>query len=161
MQMKRMMTVAALSLLAATGAQLGAAAPASAHLKGWAAPEVSYVKGNVFADGDAASVRAKYRCAPETEMTHLWVSVKQGGDGDLTAEGSGATAKAWYDTNMVEGEPEVVCDGRWQTVDVPIAKHAHKSQLERGEAYVQFCLYTMKGEDMQFASVNRWSTVKP
>lgn len=153
-------TTTVLASAALLGLQLASAAPASAgYGKTWEAPEVSYTKGNVFAFGDRAEVRAKYRCAPGTEGTHVWVSIKQG-PGDLTAEGSSAIAKAHYDTNVEGFSEEVVCDGEWQRLSVPVVRHQAKGQLERGEAYVQFCFYAFKGEEVHSATLNRSAMVK-
>jgi len=112
--------------------------------------------------GDSAFVTAKCRCSPATEATHLWVSVKQGG-ADLDGEGSGGRATSWYDTNVTTGgeyEIPVTCDGTWQHQTVEVARYAHKQALQRGTAYVQFCLYTIEGEDFLSASSNGWEKVK-
>ena len=139
------------------------AAPAGAAVS-TGAPEVQWVNQNVRVVGDSAFVTAKLRCSPATEMTHLWVSVKQGGT-DLEGEGSGERAQAWYDTNVARGEEgaeiPVTCDGTWQHQTVEVVRYAGKRALERGPAYVQFCLYTAEGEQFFGASRNVWGTAKP
>ena len=159
--MKKSITVAA-----ATVALLVPAAPASAAVS-TGAPEVARVNNNVRVVGDSAFVTAKYRCSAATEMTHLWVSVKQGGIG-LDGEGSGGTADSWYDTNVARGgtpeepgpEIAVTCDGTWQHQTVEVQRYADKRALERGSAYVQFCLYTIEGENFYGATDNSWAKVK-
>ncbi|WP_121194226.1 hypothetical protein [Motilibacter peucedani] len=156
----RTRTLLALGAATLLGAQLaGATSASAASVKPWKAPEVSYTKGNVFAHGDSAEVRAKYRCSPGTEMTHVWVSVKQG-PGDLTQEGSSAIAKAYYDTNVAGTEPVLTCDGKWKFLTTTVLRHTDKDALQAGEAYVQFCLYAGRGEVVEGASYNRMSTIK-
>jgi hypothetical protein len=157
----------ALAAAAATlAAPLIASAPVSAAVS-TGAPEVAWVNPNVRVVGDSAFVTAKYRCSPATDATHLWVSVKQGGTG-LDGEGSGGTAQSWYDTNVTRGgtweepgpEIPVTCDGTWQHQTVEVQRYADKRPLERGAAYVQFCLYTIEGEEVLSATENRWATAK-
>jgi hypothetical protein len=143
-------------------APLGAVAPTAAAAATTGAPEVAWAANNVRVAGDSAFVTAKYRCAPETEMTHLWVSVKQGG-ADLEGEGSGGRAQSWYDTNVTTGgeyEIPVTCDGSWQHQTVEVRRYDGKGLLERGPAYVQFCLYTLTGEEFLSATDNSWAKVK-
>jgi len=153
---------------AATAAVASAATAAAGHAGvSTGAPEVAWVNTNVRVAGDSAFVTAKYRCSPATDATHLWVSVKQGGTG-LDGEGSGGTAQSWYDTNVTRGgtweepgpEIPVTCDGRWQHQTVEVQRYADKQPLERGAAYVQFCLYTIEGEQVLSATENRWATAK-
>jgi hypothetical protein len=122
------------------------------------------------ANPDVAYVKAKYRCTSD-RPAHLWVSVKQGGPA-LDTEGSSATARSWYDSHPGE-DPETdgpVCNGKWQTDTFAVQRHGamvagengwydHDAweQLEKGKAYVQFCLYV--GED-DGASLNRFLDVK-
>ena len=125
--------------------------------------EIKNTSNNVFVEGDTAYATGLYRCSSDVVMTHAWVSVKQDGE-DLEGEGSSRRARSHYDTNVTfpdELEPELVCNDVWQTVTVPMGRHAAKEALRRADAYLQFCLYAMgPGESMGAASLNTWVKVK-
>lgn len=83
------------------------------------APEVSWVNNNVIVtgrDGNQAALLAKYRCYGGRTGTHLWASVKQGGQA-LEGPGSSQRATSWYDTNyQYANDPAgqtINCDGHW------------------------------------------------
>ncbi|HUQ63923.1 MAG TPA: hypothetical protein VM121_09220 [Acidimicrobiales bacterium] len=135
---------------------LGLAAPAQAADP---PPEVRFVATSVIVRPNArnvAYVTGSYRCYGGQPI-HLWVSVKQGGP-DPTAEGSGATSTAWYDTNAIE-PPPVICDGQWHAVFVPVGRHFNKGQLQAGAAWVQFCLVAPGGDFGIVASNSKWVNV--
>lgn len=126
-------------------------------------PEVLYVAPRVITtpfNPDEALVIGVYRCFGG-QADHLWVSVKQGGP-DPTAEGSGATSTAWYDTNIA-GEPVTICDGRYHSAVVPVGRYPNKAELSRGEAWIQFCLVapdpTGQSDFGIVASQSEWATV--
>lgn len=153
--------------------KLAAVGLASVALSTFAAPaavaagtpiiEVQRTSNNVFVEGDSAFVTGKYRCSSDVVATHVWVSVKQGGDGDLTGHGSSAIARSMYDTNVsFEGvEPELTCNGTWQQLRVELGRLADKEALERGTGWLQFCMYAQTADgEMAGASENRWAQVK-
>lgn len=126
------------------------------------APEVAFVHDNVVVSADRAeaTVLAKYRCFGGEEGTHLWVSIKQGGE-DLEGPGSSARARAWYDTNYQYAEDPagqtLPCDGRWHATRFTVKLVEGKELLERGSAWVQFCAFDNRGN---LASVNSWKPVR-
>lgn len=133
----------ALTSLAAMVATLVLAGPAGAQTAG--EPEVLFVAPVVIVNPqnpDTARIIGIYRCFGG-EPIHLWVSAKQGGP-DPSAEGAGATSRAWYDTNIIEPAP-VICDGRPHVAVVTIGRHPGQEQLTNGPAWIQFCLVTPEG----------------
>ncbi|HET7682676.1 MAG TPA: hypothetical protein VFK34_03295 [Marmoricola sp.] len=152
--------------IAITGSLLAlgtALAPVAANAEGdLPAPEVSFVHQNVIVTGahqDEATVLAKYRCYGGEEGTHLWVSVKQGDN--LEAEGSSQWATSWYDTNYQWAEnpagQTIDCDGRWHATRFTVKRVEGWGELERGSAWVQFCVYDSEG---RAGSFNGYKTVK-
>lgn len=143
----------------ATALAPASTAVAEADLPG---PEVAFVHDDVVvaADRAEASVLARFRCFGGEEGTHLWVSVKQGGE-DLEGEGSGGRSRAWYDTNFRWAEDPagqtLDCDGHWHATRFTVKRVDGKGLLERGSAYVQFCAFDNRGN---LASVNGWKTVR-
>lgn len=123
--------------LAVVGSGFAVAVPAVSAEQ---APEVLSVPAVVIVnprDPSTATIIGVYRCFGG-EPIHLWVSAKQGGP-DPTAEGSGATVDAWYDTNITPA-PEVNCDGRYHSVQVTVGQHPGQELLTSGRAWIQFCL---------------------
>lgn len=159
-------TFAALAGAVALVAPFAAAVP-GASAETYTAPEVASTF-NLHVKGDTAYVQGKYRCDDDTVMSHLWVSAKQG-DG-VTGEGTpGSAAAAWYDTNISRGGTEtepgpeipLTCDGDWHVARVALGRYPDKELLQAGgEAWVQFCLYTMDETGFMGTSSNRWLTVK-
>ena len=149
---------AAASLLALGTALVPAAAGAEEN----PGLEVSWVGDNVVVSADRAeaTVLAKFRCFGGEEGTHLWVSFKQDGE-NLEGEGSGARARAHYDTNYmwaeVEGGQTINCNGQWHTTKYTVKQVPGKGTLDRGAAWVQFCAFDTLGN---MASVNGWKTVR-
>ena len=153
----------------ATTAVLAAAPGSALAAKEPFADIISHVK--LQKDG-TATVRARYMCE---SSQHLWVSAKQNEDASvdpaLEGEGSSSAATAWMDTNdwvTVEGEAfpvssgdeQLVCDGRTHSqsieIDVPNAPWGSWDALQRGMAWVQWCII---GET-EFVTDQRWATVK-
>lgn len=138
---RKTMIAAGLALAAA----VAPSAPAFAH----SAPKPSFVEviGVVRqVDDSRALVHAKYRC---TGDPHVWVSVKQTADRKadprLAQEGSSQIAAAWSQTH----EADLDCDGRVHVDkflvhqdEVPegATEPVGFGVLERGKAWVQFCL---------------------
>ena len=150
MRSPRLLVVA----LLAAACSLTGMSPASAHTR---APEVGGVSSYVLAHGPRSqevTIRGSYRCWGDSSKMHLWVSAKQGGN-NLPGEGSGARAKAWYDTN-ISHDTAVVCNGRWQDVSVDLGKYPDKQYIQDKGAWVQFCLVSPQGI---VASKSRWSQV--
>ena len=165
--MKKLITVAlaATTVLAvAPGSALAAQEPF--------ADVVSHVK--LKKDG-TATVQARYMCEAST---HLWVSAKQTADGSvdpaLEEEGSSGAAAAWMDTNdwigagedafpVSSGDDVLVCDGRTHTqsvtIDVTNAPWGSWGALQRGMAWVQWCIVE-EAEEGEFVSDQRWVAVK-
>lgn len=142
-------------------ASLGGIATAGAAPK---AEPTAQVVGNVKMHEDgSATVKGHYIC-PEGDDWHLWVSAKQaeGGERDpaLEAEGSGARAHAWLESHPTT----YTCDGKWHTQKFTITNGGQGfGTLEKGEAWVQFCL--IKGgsetEPPEFFLVDqRWAKVR-
>jgi hypothetical protein len=117
-------------------------------------------------------VRGTYRCWGPSDEMHLWVSVKQGGP-DPTLEGSSATVKAWYDTNVSQ-DVRVKCDGKWHTRTVELGRQKLANYpddppntapsrklgyLKEGKGWLQFCLVPPSPTGDIFASKSRWVTV--
>lgn len=138
-----------------------------------AAPKAhATILGTVSVDGDEATVRARYICY---EATHLWVSAKQTADADrdpaLEGEGSSGAAANWMDTNVwgsmgpvSSGDAQLDCDGRKHTdtftISTSSAPWGSWGALERGLAWVQFCITPSEGEPSQeFVTAQRWVTV--
>jgi hypothetical protein len=159
--MKAATRVRALASALAMGGALTMAAPAQAQTN--PPPEVLFVAPRVIANRfspDTALVVGVYRCFGG-QADHLWVSVKQGGP-DPTAEGSGATSTAWYDTNIA-GEPTTICDGRYHAAVVPVGRYPNKARLTSGQAWIQFCLVAPDPSGQSdfgiVASQSEWATV--
>ena len=137
-------TAAALSLVPAADAAPGATNRAE-------------IIGVVKAGPDAtATVRARYTCE---DGFHLWVSAKQVADRSrnpiLEEEGSSQHAAGYLQNHPSPGT--FTCDGRWHTDTFTIDKSEQgKGRLERGHAWVQFCLV---GET-SFISESRWVHVR-
>lgn len=145
--------------LAATTALVPATALASDELP---EPEVEFVHQNVVvtgADKGSATVLAKYRCWGGEVGTHLWVSIKQGEN--LEAPGSSEWATSWYDTNYQWAEnpagQTIDCDGKWHATRFTVKRVDGWGQLEKGSAWVQFCVYDNHGGT---GSVNGYKTVR-
>ena len=159
MRVQAIVMAAALALPAAllTG-------PADAADATYRAPEVQWA-GNVHVDGGTATVLAKYRCwGGNNEATHLWVSLKQGGGiDDFTAEelsqmeGTSQIAEAWYDTN-VSGDTALNCNGKWQVQRYTVARAF--GTLERGSAFLQFCLFDSTSTETNFPQGFAYEYVK-
>jgi hypothetical protein len=152
-----------LAAAAAVASFVALAAPAGAQtVTDTQAPEVLYVPAVVVVNPttpDVAYVVGVYRCFGGSPI-HLWVSAKQGGP-DPSAEGAGATAAAWYDTNIIP-PPAVTCDGSYHAAFVPIGRHPGQGQLTSGQAWVQFCLVAPGPngeEDGIVASNSQFATV--
>ena len=167
--MRRSMLAAA-ATLALAGTALPAASASAADMP---APEIAWVGQHVVANGSDAYIQAKFRCYGGETGTHLWASVKQGGP-DPTAEGSGMTSDAWYDTNyQYANDPagqSIQCDGKWHVnrfvvrlVDQPFGSPYVSGTLKNGAAWVQFCVFDSSATDdnfpQGFASDSGWKTV--
>jgi hypothetical protein len=101
-------------------------------------------------------VRARYSCEPSANPPHLWVSVKQTADGTpnpaLLAEESGFNhvAATWLQSHPTN----LQCDGRPHVESFEVnalepgptqGSTVGYGHLVRGQAYVQFCLFTGEG----------------
>jgi hypothetical protein len=129
---------------------------------------VAWVK-QVQATGDQATVLAKYRCYGGDEGTHLWVSLKQGGDIDkysakklANMEGTSALARSWYDTNVVDPSTvTLTCDGTWQVQRYTLGRE--KGTLVKGRAFLQFCLFDSTadptGQDLSYGFAYKYKFV--
>jgi hypothetical protein len=146
------------SLLAVTAivaiACVGGIAPAGAVPAG---KSQAQVLGTVVTHDDGtASVKARYVCP---EGFHLWVSAKQAADARrdarLEGEGSSAVSAAWLQSHPAP--TEFTCDGKWHTGTFVIdTKEQGFGELQKGQAWVQFCLI---GENT-FLSESRWVHVR-
>jgi hypothetical protein len=149
--MKRLMVPFAAALLSLAAA-LPATAGATPGPVAPAAEIISHVK--TFAGGNAATVKARYVCP---EGFHLWVSAKQAADGKqdplLEGEGSSELSAAWLQNHPTA----FTCDGKWHTGTYQVDNFTEYGfgQLQRGVAWVQFCLV---GETT-FLSRSEWVKV--
>jgi hypothetical protein len=160
----RLLVVALLALaMSLTG--LSAASAGTDAYPGQA-PQIKSVYAYATVDSsnrEVARVRGTYKCFGGQPI-HLWVSVKQGGP-DPTAEGSSATVKAWYDTNVSQ-DVWVNCDGAWHTRTVRLERWETDFSgrplgfLKNGKAWLQFCLVAGDEENSLLASKSRWVTVR-
>jgi len=121
------------------------------------------VLGNVRIDANDATVAyvtARYVCnGGSTDESHLWVSVKQapsrGPDARLKEDESGfdGFAAAWSSSHR----NPVTCDGKWHVGTFTVDQvEFGVGSFERGQAYVQFCLF---GGDGAFVSSMRFSAI--
>ncbi len=159
MRMRMAMTAAVATL--AVG---GFGAPAVASEVRPAAPSADVVSvSRVYLDDGRPMVAGTYRCTGR--LTHLWVSVKQGGR-NLDQEGSGAKARSWYQRSW--DNKRVRCDGREHTEVYRLRPTGGDTgRLRAGRrAYVQFCLLTAnrpsgfgEGGNSSFASNMRYRRV--
>jgi hypothetical protein len=138
---------AALALpLVGVAGQTAAHADARARA-GYHHPKVAFVGHARALPGGRAQVLAVYRCWGGNQGTHLWVSLKQGGEiNDHTArelsqmEGTSELARAWYDTNPVDpSKVRINCNGVWHVHRYVVKRE--KGTLRAGRAFMQFCLF--------------------
>ena len=139
-------------------------APAEARADARAQPTASVISvSKVYLDNGKPMVAATYRCTGR--LSHLWVSSKQG-PGDLTQEGSGATARSWYQRTW--DNTKVVCNGKQQTALFKMRPTGDTGRVRADRrAYVQFCLLTAnrpsgfeEGGNSSFASNMRYRQVR-
>jgi hypothetical protein len=111
----------------------------------------------IVADDAQAWVYGTYKCSGGAGT--LWASIKQGGKGDLTAEGSSSTARSWYDAHIA-----LKCDGTFHVLKARVAKEPPNSghptrykNLYTGKAYVQWCVTV--GNSL-ISSDSRWHQVR-
>ena len=154
-----------LPILAAAAAALGlAAAPFGASAAPAGKSQAQVLGPVVVNDDGTATVRARYICQ---ESDHLWVSAKQMADGRpdaaLQQESSSAVAANWMQSHP---DPSTfTCDGTWRTGSFVIETADFGPQapdwgaLEKGQAWVQFCLLTTANEN-EFISDTRWIAVR-
>jgi hypothetical protein len=152
--MRRFTTLVAVTAMALMGA-------ASASAKGTSEESFSVgdatLLGPVHVRGAVADVHVRYSC---TFGDHIWVSVKQGANGEIdpsvSAEGSGfgGAAAVWWQSHR----NSFTCDGKrhvaWFTVDT-VEPGSH-GQLQNGWGWVQFCV--TEGEELSAIRME-WSRV--
>ncbi|MGY2702257.1 hypothetical protein ACVW2K_001841 [Nocardioides sp. HB32] len=139
--------VAALALSLVAAGQPHAGADVAGRAAAYHHPKVAFVGHARALPGGRAEVLAVYRCWGGNRGTHLWVSLKQGGQiDDHTAkelsqmEGTSELARAWYDTNPVAPRKvQINCNGRWQVQRYVVKRE--KGTLRAGRAFMQFCLF--------------------
>ena len=132
-----------LAPLAGVGLMIGlvaTAAPALANQPGKTSDEIVGVVRLLSAK--TAEVQVRYDCQAPAE--HLWVSVKQTAHGTadpaLADEGSSSIATAWSQSHA--DVQNLICDGRTH-VGRFLVDQAEQGfgTLQKGDAYVQFCLF--------------------
>jgi hypothetical protein len=135
-----------LAPLAGVGLMIGLVAGASPALANQPGTTSDQVVGVVrLLSPTTALVQARYTCTQGTEeQMHLWVSVKQtaGGTADprLAEEGSSSIATAWSQSHA--GVADLVCNGRTHVGRFLVDQTEQGfGTLQRGDAYVQFCLF--------------------
>ncbi len=108
-------------------------------------------------DSETAVVQVRYSCTGGPEELALWVSVKQSANGSanpaLAVEGSGyeGRATAWSQTHAAVAD--LRCDGKTHVGRFTVEREEYGyGALQRGRAYVQFCLFdaTTVGEEGPF-----------
>lgn len=133
MKKRHLLAAMAIALAIPLGSAFGAGATPQGKTQ-------AQVVGPVQLNGDGtASVTARYICQPEFD--HLWVSAKQVEDREpdpaLQGEGSSEVSAAWWQSHPVDFS----CDGMWHTQTFTIdTTEQGFGELERGQAWVQFCL---------------------
>jgi hypothetical protein len=152
---QRWATFAVTGVMAAAGTVV--ATPAEAAAPTLSAQVVSVSKVHLI--GRRPYVAGSYSCTGT--YTHLWVSAKQG-KGDLTEEGSGRHARAWWERTK---DQKLNCDGDVHTIVVRLRRTqqtAHTGRLipePRGrKAYVQFCLVIGNQPDLSDAFPDGFSS---
>ena len=102
---------------------------------------------------DEARVHVRYRCSGIG--VHLWASVKQDMiDPEADYPLGSRSSESWYETP--EG-PAPICDGEWHAQPITVILADGWEQLEAGEAYLQFVIFTADGGR---GAVDGWQTVK-
>ena len=153
----KLVRLAAAAALVAASAAVPLSSASAAELP---APEIAWVGKHVVANGSEAYIQAKFRCYGGETGTHLWASIKQGGE-DPTAEGSGMKSDAWYDTNyQYANDPAgqtIDCDGHWHATRFTVKLVDGWQPLTGGPAWVQFCVFDSTGG---FGYSYDWKTVK-
>lgn len=121
------------------------------------------VVGAIERESDGtAEVRVRYVCQPQSSPLHVWVSAKQSADGKrddrLMEEGSSQVAAAWLQSHPTE----FTCNGRWHVQSFPIdTQEQGKGTLQRGRAWVQFCLTLEDGpEGVLLINRTEWVRVR-
>jgi hypothetical protein len=156
--MNKAAVAAPVGVMALIGSALLGASPAQAATV-YHSPQGHARHGVVSADGDTATMSGVIKCFGDDGV--LWASLKQGGDGDLTAEGSSATARSWYDVHI-----PLTCDGKrhWITAvltkQVPNPGHpAEYKNLLDGRAHFQWCVTDNNNGAFGFSSNAGWRMV--
>ena len=139
MRVHPMIAAAAVLPLLLVGAGPAAAGPAA----GPPALPANRVLPLVVFDGETATVAGTYQCAKGVQAV-LWASVKQGGSGDLSAEGSSRTAASWYDVHQ-----PLRCDGKVHPLAAELTQQTAvgrepyvdlRPTRRAGKAWVQWCV---------------------
>jgi hypothetical protein len=150
---KKFTLVAAATVLAAGGL---VTAPAQA---GETAPSANVIRmSKVHLVDGVPTVTGVYSCTGPT--SHLWVSAKQG-RGDLSQEGSGADARAWWQRTY---DNRLKCNGQEHTFTARLRPTGDTGDLiptGKGgrDAWVQFCLATDES-DAGFDSIMQWRGIR-
>jgi hypothetical protein len=153
--MRNGITVAAILVLAA----VGTAGVASATPGGKTDAQVIGSVRIDPADATVGYVTARYICnGGNTELTHLWVSVKQTAartpDNALKDETSSGISAAWSQSHPTA---QVACDGAWHTQTFRMSQDDYGfGALQDGQGYVQFCLF---GGDGVYTASQRFAEV--
>ncbi len=129
---------------------LGSAAPAIANpaSHGSGGTTVKLVGVVRLVTSQVVEVQAQYRCTGSLAQNqlHLWVSVKQSANGTaspaLATEGSGYGERAAAWTQGHSGVASLSCDGRTHVTKFVVDRSEYGyGNLQKGRAYVQFCLF--------------------
>jgi hypothetical protein len=132
--LRRIVMSAVLTALVVAG--IGSAAGAHAKHRAHATAEVVAVSG-VYLNNGMPVVSGTYKC--KAKFSHLWVSSKQGGGG-LRQEGSGETARSWYQRTW---DQKLNCDGKKHTRLFTLQPTGDTGAIHTGHhVYLQFCLVT-------------------
>jgi hypothetical protein len=116
---------------------------------------------NIVANDSKAIVFGEVKCYGGDGV--LWASIKQGGKGDLTAEGSSSTARSWYDVHI-----PLNCNGVTHVVKAVLTKEGPNPghpgayrNLRDGIAWIQWCVTdsTFTGGSSGFSSFSSWRHV--
>ena len=153
--MRRQFTLGAAAAVLAAGGLV----PGAAQAGEVAPPSADVIRmSKVYLLNGVPTVTGIYSCTGPT--SHLWVSAKQG-RGDLSQEGSGALARAWWQRTY---DNRLDCDGQSHTFTARLKPTGDTGKLiPRGKggrkAWVQFCLATDES-DAGFDSIMRWRGVR-
>jgi len=138
--------IAPLATTALLAAGIVTAAPALADKPGTSSDDIVGVVHLI--SPTSAEVQVRYSCteAASPDQMHLWVSVKQSANGTadpalaVGGTGYGGQAAAWSQSHA--GVADLVCDGHTHVGRFLVDRNEPGyGSFQKGDAYVQFCMF--------------------